>query len=88
LDRSLPKGTVLLPEEQDSLTDDLSTDVMAGPRAARYFRLWIINSDAPPPRDAKVLNSVMETLDERYAFRYEADFRGISVTLYALKASY
>jgi hypothetical protein len=86
LGRSLPKGTVLLPEEQHSITYDLSTNVMSAPHAARYPRLWIIISD-PPPRDAKVLNAVMESLDERYPYRYKANFRGISVTLYALKGS-
>jgi mannosyltransferase len=78
LDRSLPKGIVLLPKEQDSLiASDLSTNVMSARHAARYSRLWIITSD-PPPHDAKVLNAVMETLNEQYPYRHKSDFRKIS----------
>jgi mannosyltransferase len=87
LNRSLPKGMVLLPEEQDSLiAPDLSTNVMLAPHADRYSRIWIITSD-PPPHDAKVLNAVMETLNERYPYRHKSDFRKISVILYALEGS-
>lgn len=86
LERSLPKGTVVFPEKPGSIAYDLSTSVMSAPHAARYSRLWIISAD-PPPRDAKVLNAVMENLDERYPYRYKTDFRGVSVTLYALKGS-
>ena len=82
----MPKATVVFPEKPGSIAYDLSTSVMSAPHAARYSRLWIISAD-PPPRDAKVLNAVMESLDERYPYRYKTDFRGISVTLYALKGS-
>jgi 4-amino-4-deoxy-L-arabinose transferase-like glycosyltransferase len=87
LDRSLPKGTVFLPEEKDSsLASELSTNVMSAPHAARYSRLWIITSD-PAPHDAKVLNAVMESLNERYPYRHKSDFRKISIILYALEGS-
>jgi mannosyltransferase len=87
LDRSLPKATVVFPEERDPIASELSTSVMSTPHAVRYSRLWIISAD-PPPRDAKVLNAVMESLDERYPYRYKTDFRGISATLYALKGNH
>jgi hypothetical protein len=86
LDLFLPKATVVFPEEEDSIVYDLSTSVMSTAHAVRYSRLWIISAD-PPPADAKVLNAVMESLDERYPYRYNTDFRGVSVTLYALKGS-
>jgi mannosyltransferase len=87
LDRFLPKATtVVFPEERDPIASELSTSIMSPPHAVRYSRLWIISAD-PPPRDAKVLNAVVETLDQRYPYRHKTDFRGISVTLYALNGS-
>ena len=84
LDRSLPKARVVFPEKPDSTVYELSTSIMSTPHAVRYSRLWIISAD-PPLGDAKVLNAVIENLDERYPYRYKTDFIGISVTLYALK---
>lgn len=83
LDLSLPKATVVFPEEWDSVAD-LSTSVISAPHAARYSRLWIISAD-PPPGDVKVLNAVMVSLEKVYLHSYKKGFRGISVTLYALK---
>jgi mannosyltransferase len=85
LDRSLPKAMVVFPEERDSIAYDLSTSVMSTPHVVRYSRLWIISA-GPPPHDAKVLNAVIETLDELYPYRYKTDFRGISVTLYMCRS--
>jgi mannosyltransferase len=82
LDRSLPKAAVIFPKQGDSIAFDL----ISAPHASRYSRLWIISAD-PPLRDAKVLNAVTESLEQRYPHSYKTGFRGISVTLYALTDS-
>jgi hypothetical protein len=64
LDRSLPKMTVLLPQELHSATDDLCTNTTAVPRAARFTRLWIITTDAPPSNVEVLKNAVIACLDK------------------------
>jgi hypothetical protein len=68
------------------LAFDLSTNIMSAPHAPRYSRLWIVTSD-PEPHDARVLNAVMESLNERYPYRHKSDFRKISVILYTVEGA-
>jgi hypothetical protein len=65
---------------RDSISYLPSRSAMSAALAPTYSRLWII-SEAPGPRD----NDILEDLDKRYPCSCQRNFRGISVTLYALK---